>query len=350
MKRFSVVMLVVLMVTMLAMPNVNAQEPKKIVIGYSAPSLMDVGQVTIAQGMLDAGTKLGWLTITTNANQDAQKQITDIENLITLGVSAIVAVPVDSAAIVPAIEKANAAKIPFFTIDRSAFGGKVELTVLSDNYLAGQQAGENMVALLKTKYGEPKGKVIELQGDLGTNVAQLRGKGFDDVIAKYPNIKLFPVATKWLPDTAAAAMEDYLVSEPDLDGAYFHSEYTMPGSIVAAERAGRMTLVGDPKHLFVVAIDGTPDALNLIRKGTLDSTSSQPLYDFGFVMADYIKMVLEGKPITIGKIEKPGTSWSPAEVRQGQYGLECLLSTTLVTKANVEEPTLWGNVLSPKKK
>jgi len=349
MKRFSFVMLVILLVTMLALP-VNAQEPKKIVIGYSAPALMDVGQVSIAQGMLDAGTKLGWLTITTNANLDVQKQISDIENLITLGVNAIVAVPQDSAAIVPAIEKANAANIPFFTIDRSAFGGKVALTVLSDNYLAGQQAGEKMVELLKGKYGDVKGKVLELQGDLGTNVAQLRGKGFDDVIAKYPNIKLYQAAVKWLPDPAAAAVEDYLVSDPDLDGLYFHSEYTMPASLIAAERAGRGTPVGDPKHLFVVAIDGTADALNNIRQGKIDSTSSQPLYDFGFVMADYIKMVLDAKPIALGKVEKANTSWSPAEVRQGQYGLECLLPTTLVTKANVEDPTLWGNVMSPKKK
>ena len=41
-----------------------------------------------------------------------------------------------------AIERANAANIPVFTIDRSAFGGKVVLTVLANNYLAGKQEGE----------------------------------------------------------------------------------------------------------------------------------------------------------------------------------------------------------------
>jgi ABC-type sugar transport system substrate-binding protein len=296
--------------------------------------------------MLDGAAGMGWKTVTTNANGDVQKQINDIDNLITLGVKAIVSVPQDSAAVVPGIEAANAAGIPFFTIDRSAFGGDVALTILADNYLAGQQAGEAMVELLTEKYGEPKGKVLELQGDLGTNVAQLRGQGFDDVIAQYPDITLYQVHTKWDPTVGADAVQDYLVSDPDLDGVYFHSEYTGAGVVAALEQSDRLKPVGDPDHLIMTGIDGSPDALGWIRDGYMDMTASQPLYDFGIVMARFIDDVLADEEIQPGTVEEPGALWSPAEIREGEYGMECLLATTAVTKDNVDDPGLWGNVLA----
>ena len=322
---------------------------KEINIGYSAPRLQDIGQVTIMQGLLDGAMKIGWKTITTNANDDAQKQINDIENLITMGVNAIVAVPVDSSAIVPAIEKSNNAGIPFFTIDRGATGGKIVMTVLADNYLAGKQEGDNLIKLLTAKYGEPKGKVLELQGDLATDVAQLRGKGFDDVVKQYPNIKLIQIPTKWAPDVGAKGVEDTLTTDPDLDAVYCHSECIDVGVVPALDRLGKLKPVGDKNHIILLGIDGTPDALDWIRKGTMDSTSSQPLYDYGIICVRYIKDSLEGKEITPGTVEEQGALWSPAKIQKGKVGLELQLATTLVTKDNVDNPGLWGNVLAKKK-
>lgn len=321
---------------------------KEIFIGYAAPWLRDEGQVVIQQGLLDGAMKYGWKTITTNADGDVAKQINDIENLITMGVSAIVTVPQDSAAIVPAIEKANSANIPVFTIDRSAFGGKVVLTVLANNYLAGKQEGENLVKLLTQKYGEPRGKVLELQGDLATNVAQLRGQGFDDVIKKYPKITLIQRPTKWDPKVGADATEDVLTTDPDLDAIYFHSEYTGNGVVPALQRLGKLKPIGDPEHIILLGIDGTPAALDWIREGIMDSTSAQPLYDYGIVCSRFIKDYLEGKPIKPGKVEEPDALWSPAEISQGEYCLELQLATTLVTKENVDDPRLWGNKLRKK--
>ncbi len=324
----------------------KAEKPEEeIFIGYAAPWLRDVGQVVIQQGLLDGAMKLGWKNVTTNADGNVAKQVNDIDNLITMGVSAIVSVPQDSAAIVPAVERANQAGIPFFTIDRSAFGGDVVLTVLANNYLAGQQEGENLIKLLTEKYGEPRGKVLELQGDLATNVAQLRGQGFDDVVAKYPKIELIQRPTKWDPKVGADATEDVLTTDPDLDAVYFHSEYTGAGVVPALDRLGKIKPVGHPDHIIVLGIDGTPEALDWIRKGTMDSTSAQPLYDYGIVCARFIKDYLEGKEIKPGKVEGPGALWSPAEIVEGEYGLELKLATTLVTKENVDDPGLWGNVL-----
>ena len=347
--RFVTIVVMVLFIGATAFVGGTAMAEKpvegEVFVGYAAPWLRDVGQVVIMQGLLDGAMNLGWKTVTTNADGSVAKQVNDIDNLITMGVSAIVSVPQDSAAIVPAVERANRAGIPFFTIDRSAFGGDVVLTVLANNYLAGQQEGENLIKLLTEKYGEPRGKVLELQGDLATNVAQLRGQGFDDVVKKYPKIKLIQKPTKWDPKVGADATEDVLTTDPDLDAVYFHSEYTGAGVVPALERLGKIKPVGHPDHIIVLGIDGSPEALDWIRDGIMDSTSAQPLYDYGIVCSKFIKDYLEGKEIKPGKVEEPGALWSPAQIAEGEYGLELQLATTLVTKENVDHPGLWGNVL-----
>ena len=80
--------------------------------------------------------------------------------------TAIVAVPDDSAGICLAVQAAKDAGIPFYTIDRSPSGCVIDMTVLSDNYLAGKQSAEATVAFLTERYGAPKGKVLEITGNL----------------------------------------------------------------------------------------------------------------------------------------------------------------------------------------
>ena len=150
-----------------------------VTIGYAAPSLVG-GQVDIQEGVVRQAEAKGWQVITTNANGDAQRQNDDIDYFISLGVDAIVTVPFDSAGICAAAEKAKEADIPFFTVDRSPLGCAIDMTVLSDNRLAGQQSGQAMVDLLTEKYGAPQGKVLEITGNLGQNVGMLRRDGFRD--------------------------------------------------------------------------------------------------------------------------------------------------------------------------
>ncbi len=58
-----------------------------------------------------------------DAQDDTAKQSNDIDDLIQQGVDVLLINPVDSAAIVPAVEAANNANIPVIAIDRSSDGG-----------------------------------------------------------------------------------------------------------------------------------------------------------------------------------------------------------------------------------
>jgi len=159
-----------------------------VTVGYAAPSL-DGGQKQIFDGFRIPAEAKGWNVVSVTSGGDAQKQINDVNDFITQGVDAIVAVPDDSAGICVAVAAAKEAGIPFYTIDRSAVGCQVEMTVLADNHLGGNQSGNAVVAHLTKKYGEPKGTVLHITGNLAQNVAQLRKGGFDEIIDQYPNIE-----------------------------------------------------------------------------------------------------------------------------------------------------------------
>jgi len=312
-------------------------------IGYGAPELSG-GQGVIMNGMLTGIQQKGWAVVPTNANFDASKQADQIDYFLSLGADAIVVVPQDSKAICAAAKKAKDAGVYFFTIDRGVTGCKIDMTVQSDNYLAGKQSGEALVEMLKKKYnGEAKGTVLELQGDLGQNVAQLRGGGFNDVLKQYPNVKVIQKPTEWKAEKFSQAVLDVVAAEP-VDGIYMHSDCVGTVPVLAAlDQLKKKVKADDPKHILLVGVDGCPDALKSIRDGFSDEASSQPLPDFGVVIADFIQTLFDGGQLKEGTITKEGAPWSPATVVKSDTGFIANLATTKVLKDNAQDKGLWGN-------
>jgi ribose transport system substrate-binding protein len=320
----------------------GAKQPA-ILIGFAAPGL-EGGQLYIQTSLVNNAQGKKWAVVTTNANDDPQKQNNDIDYLISLGVKAIVAVPADSAGICTAVEKAKAAKIPFYTIDRSPEGCKINMTVLSDNRLGGKQAAEVMVDQLTKKYGSPKGKVLEITGNLSQNVAQLRRDGFHDVMDKYSTITVIQKVGDWDAAKGQQIVIDVLSANPDLDGIYMHSDAVYgPGTKAAMDQLGRFHKRGEAGHIILTGVDGGPWMLGAILDGTADGVASQPLSDFGIIV-QWIEKELNGQQIQEGEVTQAGAPWSPAHVRTNSDGTkELFLATLKVTQDNINNPAIWTN-------
>lgn len=316
---------------------------KNIVIGYAAPGLVG-GQVNIQETLLRYAQGKGWQVVLTNSNGNAQKQNDDIDQLISQGVDAIVSVPQDSAGICAAAEKAKAAGIPFFTIDRSPSGCGITMTLLSDNRLAGQQSGQALVDYLTKKNGSAKGKVLEITGDLGQNVGQLRRDGFHDIVDANKDITVIQKVGKWDAALGAEIVRDVLTSTPDLDAIYMHSDACYSAGTLAELKAAKRLFKRDEKgHIFLAGVDGSPMGVQAIKDGYSDQSSNQPIPDFGRVV-DFIEKVLAGEKLTEGEYKVDGALWSPAAMKLNADGtLETFLKTTSVTIDNAEEPGLWAN-------
>ena len=198
------------------------------------------------------------------------------------------------------------------------------------------------MALLTERYGSASGTVLELQGDLGQNVAQLRGGGFNDYLADYPDIEVISRPTEWRAENFSQMTLD-VASSTELDAIYMHSDCVGTKVVTAAlDQIGQLMGRGEEGHIFLLGVDGCPDALESIRMGYSDQASSQPLPDFG-IITDWIEMEMAGEMIETGDVIQEGAPWSPASITDSDTGYMLNLATTSVNPDNVVSDALWGN-------
>jgi ribose transport system substrate-binding protein len=271
----------------------------------------------------------------TNADQDSGQQITDVRTLIDQGATGILAALVDAGAIGPALDYAESRDIPVVVVDDKPSQGKVYMTVRADNAGMGAQACEVMGQKLKGK-----GKVLSLQGNLATTNGRDRTDGFNECMAeKYPDIEITERPTKWQTPAAANQAQTVLTATPDLNGIYMQSDSVMLSAVLQVlKRAGKDAKIGEPGHITLVSIDGTPPALDAIRDNVLDASISQPLDLYSKYGVEYLQDAVEGKEY------KPGPSEHDSEIVKDENGnLMDLLPSPTVTKKNVDDKGLWGN-------
>ena len=220
--------------------------------------------VTLKDGAEEAATKAGVKLVVLDAQDDSAKMTAAMEDLIQQKVDAILVNPTDSDAVTPSIMKANAAGIPVLTIDRGASGGQVLCHVASDNVAGGVMAGEFLAKKL-----EGKGNVVELVGIPGTSAARDRGKGFNDAIATFKDIKVVASqAADFSRDKGLKVFENILQAQPEIAGVFAHNDEMILGAVAAAEAAGRTGIV-------FVGFDAVDDAVAAVKAGKLAATVAQ---------------------------------------------------------------------------
>ena len=270
-------------------------------IGVSLLNKQHVFYQDLERAMRDAAAKEGCELIVESAEFDSKLQDDQVDNFIVQKVDAMVLCPADSASVVGAIEKANAAGIPVFTCDIAAHGGKVVAHIASDNLQGGRLAAEYLAKLLKGK-----GKVLVIDHPSVESV-QLRTKGFDEVMAKYPGIKV--VAKQPAEGQRAKArdvMENMLLAHPDLDGVFGINDDSALGALAAC-RAHK-----GAEKIVIVGYDATPEAIGEILAGSqLKADVAQFPYTMGVTTITTIRRYFAGEkvggfvPIPVRILDKP---------------------------------------------
>ncbi len=240
-------------------------------LGLSLSTLNNPFFVTLKDGAEAAAKAAGVTLIVVDAQDDPAKEATNIEDLIQRGVSALLINPTDADAIVPSIQKANAAGIPVFTIDRGAAGGEVVSHIASDNAAGGAMAAEFLCGVIGGA-----GNVVELEGIAGTSAARDRGQGFNDYMAA--NCAGAPIVAKQTANFNRAeglsVFENILQAQPEIAGVFAHNDEMILGAVEAAQAAGRDGIV-------FVGFDAVDDAVAAVNAGTLAATVAQQPSEMG---------------------------------------------------------------------
>ena len=230
-------------------------------IGFSISTLNNPFFVTLSDGAKAQAEELGAMLTVIDAQDDAAKQASDVEDLIQQGVDLIMINPTDSAAVVSAVESANSAGIPVITVDRNAEGGEVLSHIASDNAAGGELAGEYLVELI----GEDA-EVAELEGISGSSAARDRGAGFNKIAADTLDIVAKQTAN-FNRAEGLTVMENILQGNSDIKGIFAHNDEMALGALEAVEVSG--------KDIVVIGFDATEDAVRAVEDGRLAATIAQ---------------------------------------------------------------------------
>lgn len=278
--------------------------------------------------------QLGVTIKTTNSQNDVQKLVANTQALISEGAKAIVMAPQDTAAIGPELDSLNSKGIPVVTIDTRPDTGNVYMVVRADNKAYGTKACQFLGQKL-----DGAGSVAMIMGDTASINGRDRTDSFNACMkANFPKIVVHALPAKWDGATGASMLQTALTQDKNIRGVYMQSSFALAGTIQVLKQAGLTAKAGDPNHVWIVSNDGIPQELADIRSGLIDATVSQPADLYAKYGLYYAQAALAGKTFTTGPTDHDSTI---IQVRPGV--LEDQLSAPLVTKLNVDDPTLWGN-------
>ena len=268
---------------------VSCNREHKKVIAVIPKGNADIFWQSVHAGAVKAGREAG-VDIVWNgppSETDYTMQIQVVDAMINRRVDAIALAPTDRKGLVTVVDRAADQKIPVIIFDSPVDTDRFVSQVATDNYKAGQMAGERMGKILNGA-----GKVVILGVKPGAASTEAREKGFEDIIRQqFPGIhildKRFGMAVV---ATSMTVTENMLTAHPDLDGIFASNESGTIGSSQALRsRRSKVKLVG---------FDWSPTLIDDLKSGLIDSLVIQDPFQMGYQSVSTAVKHMQGQPVT----------------------------------------------------
>ena len=264
------------------------QDSSKRVIGVVPKGTNHIFWQTVRAGALAAADEFDF-AILWNAPQietDSSRQITIVENLINRKVDGIVLAPVDEEALVGVVERAAGHGIPVSIFDSALNSDRIISFIATDNYSSGVMAAVRMGKIL-----DGRGKVGVIGFMPGSASTMKRESGFVDTIEKqFPGIEV--VGVKYTMADRAKALaeaENLMTAHPDLAGLFADNESSTDGTVRAVKQRGMAGKVQ------IVGYDASPELIEELKAGTIDSIVVQNPFKMGYESTKAIGLHLRGE-------------------------------------------------------
>jgi len=226
-----------------------------------------------------------------DAQGDVGKQLNQVQNFVAQKVDAIIVNPADTAATPRITKMASAAGIPLVYVNRmpdeKTLPDKV-VFVGSDEKVSGTLQAEQLAKMM-----DYKGNVAIMIGELATNASELRTKGVEDVVAKYPDMQIVQKQTaNFQRNQAIDLMNNWIVSGEEIDAVASNNDEMALGALIAMRQAGIPS-----GKILVGGIDGTADALAAMESGDLAVTVYQDAKGQGKGAVEAAIKLAHGQPV-----------------------------------------------------
>lgn len=196
------------------------------------------------------------------ADDDAAKQLTQIETFVGKGVDAIIINPVDKVQCAAAVDVAAEAGIPVITLNTTTDSDKNAAHVGSDDVEAGRMQMEEIIRVL----GEDA-KVAYVDAVLGHSAQVGRSQGYAEVLEEHPDVELVVHDTgNWSADESMKLVENWIEAGKEMDAILCMADCQLSGVVTAVENAGK---IGE---IALSGMDCDMPIMEAIKEGKVQSS------------------------------------------------------------------------------
>lgn len=239
---------------------------------------------TEGQTAANEAKKLGYKPHVVAHNGDTNKERNEVDTAIANHAVAVILDPANAEGSIGSVKKLNKADIPVFVVNAEIDEqGLAKAQLVSNNAQGAALGAQQWVKMVGDK-----AKYAELKGPASDNNAATRSNGYHTVLSQFPNLKREAVqVADWDRTKGHNKMQGILQSHPDITGVISGNDEMALGAIAALKQAGKLDQV------TVGGFDGSPAAIDALKKGELAYTVLQPVAVFSRKAVDeadhYIK-------------------------------------------------------------
>lgn len=255
-----------------------------------------------------------------SSGSDVSKQISQIENLISQGVSAIVIVPSDSEKLASVIDLAKYHGVKIIAYDRLIKNSDIDFYVSFDNVEVGRLQAESILSKVN------KGNFAYIGGSSSDNNALLLKDGAMEILSPAIekgdiNLIIDTFVDNWKPEIAYKTIKDYLESGKKIDAVLAANDGLASGVIQALKEKG---IDG---QVFVSGQDAELSAIQRIVAGTQTSTVYKPINLLAYEAAEIAVALANGQSVASDFFTYNGKKSIPSK----------LMNPIIVNKDNIED-------------
>ena len=326
-------------------PQKNNDPNRKIKIGFAMDTLKEERWQRDRDAFEAHCKKMNVECVITVANNVADRQASDVENLLTQGIDALVIAPHDATQAASMVEKAKAQGVPVISYDRLINSDKLDLYISHQVPVIGRKIAE--YALEKV----PQGNYVMVYGASTDNNAVIMKK--EQLAVLKPAIdsgKIKIVAdqhiTDWKPAEALNMAENALTQNSDNIQVFVVSNDGMAGGVISA--LDKRGLAG---KVLVTGQDAQKDALQRIAEGKQTMTVYKPIIPLASGAVEAAIKLAKGESLTGGTMFKNETINKdiPAILLEVQVVDKDNLMTTVIKDGYIAYDEVYKNVPAEKR-
>lgn len=247
----------------------TGKEQKKVGISYAEVSAgFNVSQ---AEAFEKIGKEYGYQVTLLNADNNVEKQVADVEDLIAQGMDVIFFYPVDSSACSTVMEKADAAGVDMAVFNANADGYEPGEDYLFLGIGECYDQGAEVARWISENYDkEGPVRVLHLTGSMSQSWSLDRGQGFVETLeAEMPEVEF--VSTQCANcsriDAQKMTLNVLQATQGGLDVIYAHNDEMILGAIAAVKEFG----LTPGEDVITCGIDLSMEMCESILDGELSS-------------------------------------------------------------------------------